>query len=59
MDRNWLKALLSHVGGPQPQRHLGMGRIVFSTAEEIGQGFALEQAQLHQAQDGLDAHGRA
>jgi hypothetical protein len=42
-------SLLSHLGGPQPQRHLGIGRIVFSTAEEIGQGFALEQAQLHEA----------
>ena len=32
---------------------------MFSTAEESGQGFALEQAQLHEAQDGLDSHGRA
>ena len=46
---SWAKALLSHLGGPQAQRHLGIGRIVFSTAEEIGQGLALEQAQLHQA----------
>jgi hypothetical protein len=51
-------ALLSHLGGPQPQKHRGVGRILFATAEEIGQGFALEQAQLHQAQDGLDAHRR-
>jgi hypothetical protein len=51
-------ALLSHLGGPQPQRYLGVGRILFATVEEIGQGFALEQAQLDQAQDGLDAHGR-
>jgi putative transposase len=41
--------LLSHLGGPQPQRHLGIGWILFSTAKEIGQGFALKQAQLHQA----------
>jgi phosphate:Na+ symporter len=39
-------ALLSHLGGPQPQRHLGIGWILFSTAKEIGQGFALKQAQL-------------
>jgi hypothetical protein len=42
-------ALLSHLGGPQPQRHLGIGWILFSTAKEIGQGFALKQAQLRQA----------
>ena len=45
----WLWPLLSHLGGPQSQRHLGAGRIVFSTAEKIGQGSALEQVQLHQA----------
>ena len=48
-DPRGLGPLLSHLGGPQPQRHSGIGRIVFSTAEEIGQGLALEQVQLHQA----------
>ena len=43
------KSLLSHLRGPQPQWHLGIGWIVFPTAEEIGQGSALEQVQLHQA----------
>ena len=42
-------SLLSHLGGPQPQGHLGIGRILFSTVKEIGQGFALEHVQLHQA----------
>ncbi len=36
-------SLLSHLGGPQTQRHLGIGRLLFSTAKEIGQGFALKQ----------------
>ena len=32
---------LSHLVGSRPQRHLGIGRILFAIAEEIGQGFAL------------------
>ena len=47
--RDGAQSLLSHLRGPQSQRHLGIGRIVFSTAEKIGQESALEQVQLHQA----------
>ncbi|WP_373026214.1 choice-of-anchor D domain-containing protein, partial [Thioalkalivibrio sp.] len=32
--------LLSHLRGSQPQGHLGIGRILFPTAQEIGQGSA-------------------
>ena len=42
-------SLLSHLGGPQPQRHLRVRWVVFTTAQEIGQGLALEHVQWHQA----------
>ncbi len=43
LDLHDPKALLSHLGGPQPQRHLGIGWVLFPATEEIGQGLALEQ----------------
>lgn len=40
--------LRSHLGGPQPQGCLGIGWILFPTAEYIDQGAAMERVQLHQ-----------
>jgi hypothetical protein len=36
--------LLSHLGGPQAQRHLGIWGVLFLAAEASGKGIALEQA---------------